>query len=54
MIFFALALGDDLSGKTTLAAKLQGVEDPVRGAGLEYQFMEVEDDDNDGGLMVCV
>lgn len=42
-----IIIGDDLSGKTTLAAKLQGVEDPVRVSGLEYQPMEVEDDDND-------
>lgn len=40
--------GDDFSGKTTLAAKLRGHEDPPRVSGLEYQFMEVEDEDNDG------
>lgn len=40
-------LGDDLSGKTTLATRLQGKEDPHRGSALEYQYMEIQDEDVD-------
>jgi len=39
-----LVLGDRLSGKTTLVAKLQGVEEPKKGSGLEYGYMEIRDD----------
>lgn len=42
-----ILLGDDLTGKTTIATKLQGKEDPHRGSALEYQYMEVQDDDGD-------
>uniref|UniRef100_A0AAY4B4X6 Dynein light intermediate chain n=1 Tax=Denticeps clupeoides TaxID=299321 RepID=A0AAY4B4X6_9TELE len=35
------------SGKTTLVAKLQGVEEYVRGRGLEYMYFSVHDDDID-------
>jgi dynein light intermediate chain 1 len=41
-------LGDNESGRTTLVAKLQGNEDPKRGAGLEYHYIDVKDDDQDG------
>jgi len=39
-----LVLGDNASGKTTLIAKLQGVEDPKKGSGLEYAYIDVRDE----------
>lgn len=36
------------SGKTTLVAKLQGVEEYMKGRGLEYLYFSVHDDDIDG------
>ncbi|KAK7481697.1 hypothetical protein BaRGS_00027070 [Batillaria attramentaria] len=42
-----LVLGDNESGKTTLIAKLQGVEDPKKGAGLEYYYIDVRDEYRD-------
>ncbi|KAL4617172.1 cytoplasmic dynein 1 light intermediate chain 1-like [Arapaima gigas] len=42
-----LVLGDDGSGKTTLMAKLQGVEDMMKGRGLEYLHFGVHDEDVD-------
>ena len=41
-------LGDKESGKTTLVAKLQGNEDPKKGAGLEYGYIDVRDEYRDG------
>lgn len=41
-------LGDNESGKTTLIAKLQGVEDPKKGSGLEFAYIDVRDDYRDG------
>ena len=38
-------LGDRESGKTTLLAKLQGNEDPKKGSGLEFGYIDVRDDD---------
>lgn len=43
-----LVLGDNESGKTTLVAKLQGVEDPKKGSGLEYAYIDVRDEYRDG------
>lgn len=43
-----LVLGDNSSGKTTLIAKLQGVEDPKKGSGLEYAYIDVRDEYRDG------
>lgn len=43
-----LVLGDNESGKTTMIAKLQGVEDPKKGSGLEYAYIDVRDDYRDG------
>ncbi|CAF4968839.1 unnamed protein product, partial [Rotaria sp. Silwood1] len=40
-------LGDNESGRTTLVAKLQGNDDPKRGAGLEYHYLDIRDDDRD-------
>ena len=40
--------GDSESGKTTLIAKLQGVEDPKKGSGLEYAYIDVRDEYRDG------
>jgi len=42
-----LVLGDKESGKTTLVAKLQGNEDPKKGAGLEYGYIDVRDEYRD-------
>lgn len=42
-----LVLGDNESGKTTLIAKLQGVEDPKKGSGLEYAYIDVRDEYRD-------
>ncbi|XP_037026129.1 cytoplasmic dynein 1 light intermediate chain 1 [Bradysia coprophila] len=42
-----LVLGDNSSGKTTLIAKLQGVEDPKKGSGLEYAYIDVRDEYRD-------
>lgn len=46
-----LVVGDNESGKTTLVAKLQGVEDPKKGSGLEYAYIDVRDDYRDGELI---
>ena len=40
--------GDKESGKTTLIAKLQGNEDPKKGAGLEYGYINVRDEYREG------
>ena len=40
--------GDNESGKTSLMARLQGIEDPRRGYGLEYQYIDVKDEYRDG------
>lgn len=45
-----LISGDIGSGKTTVIAKLQGVEDPKKGAGLEYAYIDVRDEYRDGEL----
>jgi dynein light intermediate chain 1 len=42
-----IVLGDNESGKTTLMAKLQGVEDPRKGSGLEYSYVDVRDEYRD-------
>ncbi|RXG72386.1 Cytoplasmic dynein 1 light intermediate chain 2 [Armadillidium vulgare] len=39
--------GENESGKTTLIAKLQGNEDPKKGSGLEYAYIEVRDEYRD-------
>ena len=43
-----VVLGDNESGRTTLIAKLQDNDDPKRGAGLEYHYIDIKDDDRDG------
>lgn len=43
-----LVLGDNSSGKTSLIAKLQGVEDPKKGSGLEYAYIDVRDEYREG------
>ena len=43
-----MVLGDNESGRTALVAKLQGNDDPKRGAGLEYHYIDIRDDDRDG------
>uniref|UniRef100_A0A8C6WEQ8 Dynein light intermediate chain n=1 Tax=Neogobius melanostomus TaxID=47308 RepID=A0A8C6WEQ8_9GOBI len=42
-----LIFGEDGSGKTTLMAKLQGVEHNKKGRGLEYLYLSVHDEDRD-------
>jgi hypothetical protein len=40
--------GDNECGKTTLVAKLQGADDPKKGSGLEYNYLDVKDEYRDG------
>ena len=53
-VFFLLTLiatlltGDNECGKTTLVAKLQCNEDPKKGSGLEYAYIDVRDEYRDG------
>lgn len=49
-----LVLGDNSSGKTSLIAKLQGVEDPKKGSGLEYAYIDVRDEYRDGMMKTIV
>ncbi|XP_046398402.1 cytoplasmic dynein 1 light intermediate chain 2 isoform X1 [Ischnura elegans] len=49
-----LVLGDNESGKTTLIAKLQGVEDPKKGSGLEYGYIDVRDEYRDDHTRLSV
>ncbi|KAI5705308.1 hypothetical protein M8J75_013731 [Diaphorina citri] len=39
-----LVLGDNSSGKTTLIAKLQGIDSPEKGLALEYAYINVSDE----------
>ena len=49
-----LVLGDNESGKTTLIAKLQGNEDPRKGSGLEYTYIDVKDEYRDDNTRLGV
>ncbi|KAJ8680935.1 hypothetical protein QAD02_016722 [Eretmocerus hayati] len=49
-----LVLGDNECGKTTLIAKLQGVEDPKKGSGLEYAYIDVRDEYRDDQTRLSV
>ena len=40
--------GENESGKTSLIAKLQGNEDPKKGAALEYHYIDVKDEYREG------
>ena len=42
-----LLLGNDLSGKSVLVSKLQGNDDPHRGSGLDFQVIQVQDEEID-------
>lgn len=42
-----VVLGDNETGKTTLVARLQNTEDPMKGTGLEYHFIDVKDEERD-------
>ncbi|ELU06193.1 hypothetical protein CAPTEDRAFT_20224 [Capitella teleta] len=42
-----LVLGENESGKTTLVSRLQGNEDPKKGSGLEYLYINVKDEYRD-------
>ena len=46
-IFLLVFAGDNECGKTTLIAKLQGVEEPKKGSGLEYYYIDVKDEYGD-------
>ncbi|XP_036822677.1 cytoplasmic dynein 1 light intermediate chain 1 [Oncorhynchus mykiss] len=46
-----LIMGETGAGKTTLIAKLQGVEEYMKGRGLEYLYFNVHDDDIDDHAM---
>lgn len=39
-----LVLGDNETGKTTLIAKMAGLDAPKKGSGLEYNFIEIRDE----------
>lgn len=39
-----IVLGDNETGKTTLIAKMAGLETPKKGSGLEYNFIEIRDE----------
>ncbi len=47
----AVSSGENESGKTSLMARLQGIEDPRRGYGLEYQYIDVKDEYRDGAYL---
>lgn len=42
-----LVLGDNETGKTSLIAKLAGLEAPKKGSGLEYNYIEITDEYRD-------
>lgn len=48
LLFLCVCSGEVGSGKTTLVAKLQGVEEYMKGRGLEYLYFSVHDDDIEG------
>lgn len=39
-----IIIGDNQCGKTTLVAKLQGIDDLTKGIGLEYAYIDIRDD----------
>ena len=47
-----MVLGDDDSDKTSLVARLQGVEAAQKGCGLEYHYIDVKDAERDGKFPV--
>lgn len=42
-----LVLGDNESGKTSLIAKMAGIDAPKKGSGLEYNYLEIRDEYRD-------
>lgn len=49
-----VVLGDNESGKTTMVAKLQGIENSSKGSGLEYAYINVRDDYRDDHTRLSV
>lgn len=43
-----ILLGDNESGRSTLISRLKGVETIRKGIGLEYNYIDIKDDDRDG------
>jgi ABC-type transport system involved in cytochrome c biogenesis ATPase subunit len=50
---WVVVTGDNETGKTTLIAKLQGVDEPKKGSGLEFMYINVKDEYRDGKLVHC-
>ena len=48
LVVISCVLGDKESGKTTLIAKLQCNDDPKKGSGLEYGYIDVRDEYREG------
>jgi len=49
-----VVLGDTEVGKTTLIAKLQGVDAPKKGSGLEYGYLDIRDEYRDDSTQLGV
>jgi dynein light intermediate chain 1 len=41
-------MGDNESGRSTLVSRLKGVDTVSKGIGLEYNYIDVKDEDRDG------
>lgn len=54
LVLFSISLrlfynpGDNQCGKTTLVAKLQGIDDLTKGIGLEYAYIDIRDEYKEG------
>ncbi|KAH1011965.1 hypothetical protein HUJ04_001230 [Dendroctonus ponderosae] len=49
-----VVLGNNESGKTTMVAKLQGIDNSSKGSGLEYAYINVRDDYRDDHTRLSV
>ena len=43
-----ILMGDNESGRSTLVSRLKGVDTVSKGIGLEYNYIDVKDEDRDG------